>query len=774
MTETSFSDSDGTSSDDGSGVSLDDLNSFLSSFGSELVSAEEYEGSELSFTSDFEFSDDETEDFLTAENELSDDESEDFLTADDEFSDDETEDYESAIDDTPSQETIDSIARANAAFDAGNWDGMRDEYKNAQATETSRAAMVTKMLTAPGNLDRLDHDKVLTAHLLASATVEDLRASDYLTDMTPQKINVLMDAIEFMSKPSITLPQDRRDFPQVERDLETFKMIAAAVPKKYWNDTERGMGEPMRGLGPRMCAALMTTGGYDEVCALIEQGVDTTRPAQKQRYDMATYSGFVTPLQHLVQPYLADIAKLDTPESADWDDKKREKVAGAKQVFEALEASGTAITVTSWEEVVESDLIDAFKENPGTIWGFEGIRGPYVEAAHDTDVGTQPVRMMEIWEAVAPVLSARDYAELLENPNKKIPEVIYAAVEQIEKDFNKKDKYAHARNADKKDKYIKAFVVAAQKFLETFAQQIPEGVLAREALTEDGHLRPSGGAIELSDLMGIDSGKYMGTIACRAGLWAAKDEGKPVYYVMDGINMQDVVDYKKVQHQTIEEYFAEGGATGSEDSFQEVITMQEVREILTHWDELGDTVKICIKGEILDGEELDAYIKTHQDAMKAADQEAGRGPAAPLDTFKKELNAIDGKIYGVLKKAVKKGADPKVVDMDARDIVLKSNYVMKIANARPSLVLKYLLSKCEVLFQYGLLAPELVRVATDLAAMTIGDVDPPTEQEVKAVASRTVTQLNKCTKTFRQPLAAALVKEPMLAHSAKLQKLGKK
>ena len=758
MTDTAFD--DGTTSDDGEDgevVSTGLINDFLSSFGRTLF------GDAGSGSDD--------DDFVSADSgdDLSDEDG--FETAESSFDDD---DFESALDDTPSMETTASLVRADAAFDTGNWDGLRDEYKSDGATEEARAAIVTRMLTAPGELDRLDHDPVLTAHLLASASVEDLRACDYLADLTPQKINVLMDAIEFMSKPSITLAQDRRDFPVVERDIEAFKVIAETVPHKYWNDTERGMGEPVRGLGPRMCAALLTTGGYDEVCALIELGVDTTRPAQKQSGDMATYSGFVTPLQHLVQPYLADIAVLDTPESADWDDKKRDKVAGAKKVFEALEASGTAITVTSWEDVVESELIDAFKENPGTIWGFEGVRGPYVEAAHDTDEGTQPVRMMEIWEAVQPVLNPGDYAELLENPNKKIPEVIYAAVQQIEKDFNKKDKYAHARDGDKKDKYIKAFVEAAQKFLETFARQIPEGVLAREALTEPGQLRPSGGTIELSDLMGIDSGKFMGTIACKAGLWAAKDEGNPVYYVMDGINMQDVVDYKKVQHQTIEEYFAEGGATGSMDSFQEVITMQEVREFLTHWDELGDTVKICIKGEILEGDKLKDYIARHQAAMKLADQEAGRGPAAPMETFKNELKAIDGKIYDALKKAVKRGADPEVVNMDARDIVLKSNYVMKIANAKPSLVIKYLLSKCEVLFQYGLLAPELVRVATDLAAMTTAEGADPTEQEIADVAKATVKQLNKCTKVFRQPLAASLVQAPILARSEKLRKLGKK
>jgi len=48
---------------------------------------------------------------------------------------------------------------------------------------------------------------------------------------------------------------------------------------------------------------------------------------------------------------------------------------------------------------------------------------------------------------------------------------------------------------------------------------------------------------------------------------------------------------------------------------------------------------------------------------------------------------FNSKIYDVLKKAVKRGTDPKVVNMDARDIVLKSNYVMKIANANPSLVI---------------------------------------------------------------------------------------
>ena len=44
-------------------------------------------------------------------------------------------------------------------------------------------------------------------------------------------------------------------------------------------------------------------------------------------------------------------------------------------------------------------MITEFKENPGTIWGFEDIRLPFVQAAHATAHGLQPLRMMELWQA---------------------------------------------------------------------------------------------------------------------------------------------------------------------------------------------------------------------------------------------------------------------------------------------------------------------------------------------------------------------------------------
>ncbi|MFL4468461.1 hypothetical protein ACERZ8_00720 [Tateyamaria armeniaca] len=729
MSNTEFENAEGTASSDGSDVSVESVNEFLSAFGSELVSEEG--GLEGSVTGS---------------------------VTDDELS------MQSAIDDTPSPETLASIARADTAFAQGKWDDLRDEYRSDNATPEARAAMVTKMLTSDDYHDRLRHDPALTAHMLASATVEDLEACGYLDRLSPSKVDVLSDALDFMVRPSFMMRGAKNGYPMIARDPAVFAEIAEKLPQKYWNDTNRGLGAPERGLGPRMCAGLWNSGGFDEICGLIDMGVDTKRAALAQGGDMGTYSGFVMPLQHLIQEHMSDIRKLGTPEEQTWDDQKRAKVRGAQQIFAALETSGTAETLTDWQDVVDSELLDAFKDDPGTIWGFERVRGPFVEAAHDTDKGTQPVRMMEIWEAVKPILSPGDYVELLENPDKKIREVIAEAVKQIDVDFATKDKYAHARGDDgtKKNAYIKAFVTAAQSFLETFAKQIPEGVISRQALTAQGATRPSGEAIELSDLIGIDSGKMMGMIACKAGLWAAKEEGKPVYYVMDGINMQDVVDYKKVQNQTIQEFLANGGATQSSDTFEEVITMQEVREFLTHWDDLKDTVKICVKGDILEGRELDDYIAQHQQAMQQADEDAGRAPAAPLAEFKSELKAIDSNIFATLEKAVRNGADAAVINMDARDIVLKSNYVLRIATAKPSLVLKYLLSKCEVLFQYRLLSPDLVRPAAGLASLLLSGDNAPPEQVTKPIATTLKAEIKKCTKKFRQPLTESLLDLPLL------------
>ena len=61
--------------------------------------------------------------------------------------------------------------------------------------------------------------------------------------------------------------------------------------------------------------------------------------------------------------------------------------------------------------------------------------------------------------------------------------------------------------------------------------------------------------------------KFMGSFACTAGLWRAKNEWKPTYC------MADVTDYKKVKNKAIEAYLAEEECQIVPILHREVVTM---------------------------------------------------------------------------------------------------------------------------------------------------------------------------------------------------------
>ena len=679
-------------------------------------------------------------------------------------------------DPAPSPETRLSLERAREAYWDADWTAVQSEYANPDATAQSRAEICAMMLTETGGQTALLDNPDFTARLLSDATAEVLENSDFFRDMGRQTENIALRALDNLLNKAGLDPSATDIDRGKTRDPKVFALIAGKIDTDTWNDSHRGLGQPNRGLGARTCANLWNQSGFDEIASLIDIGVDTTMAAQAQRGEARTYSGFVLPLQHIIQEHLPDIAKLGTPEASGWDAIKTNRIQGAQRVFEALERSGSASTLTRWEDVQSSELIAEFKANPGTIWGFENIRGPYVLAAHETDQGAQPVRMMEIWEAVEEALQPADYAELIENPNTKIPEVILKGVRKIEEQFAKDAKYAPVQ--DKKDAYIKEFVLAADGFLRSFASEIPRGTFARVAKDTEGQVLPKQSnwdpdvPIAVSDITGVHNSKFMGGIACKAGLWAAKEQGKPVYYCLDGINMDDVTSYKIVKNKAIEKFLQDGGVMNSHDPHKEVITMQEVREVLKNWDDLKGTVKLCVKGKIMQGPELEEKVRHWQEQMEAADQIAGRAPAPSRTQLTAEMNSIDSKLIGRLNKEARRSGNEAEVDMDARDVVRKSGYLLKIAKANPDAVLKYLMSKCDLLFKYELLSRDLAGVAAQLVQMAMQD-PAVTREDLDPVARRLVQQLNQCSKNFRKPLAAALVRHPMLAHTRKLQKLGK-
>jgi hypothetical protein len=232
--------------------------------------------------------------------------------------------------------------------------------------------------------------------------------------------------------------------------------------------------------------------------------------------------------------------------------------------------------------------------------------------------------------------------------------------------------------------------------------------------------------------------------------------------------MADVIDYKKVKNKAIEAFLADGGVLKSTNPHREVVTMQELREILKNWDEFKGTVKFVDKGEILKDAKLDKFVAESRSKMEEANKRAGRSPAPPRADFAKELAAIDPKLMGRLERAAKEqGSDE--TDKDARDIVRKSGYMLKIANTRPEYALKYIMSKCTVLVDYELIPEGLPNAAANLAKLA--SIDPPTQKSIiDKAAAVLVGQIKLCPPMFRQPLAAAMVRYPLIEQKKKLRK----
>ena len=268
-------------------------------------------------------------------------------------------------------------------------------------------------------------------------------------------------------------------------------------------------------------------------------------------------------------------------------------------------------------EVLGSEMVLGFADAPGTIWGFEDVRLPYVQAARDTTkgdkkVGQRPLRMIDLWKTVELVLSKEGYTGLLEDPDRKIPEYVKLGVEKI--DAAIAERAREVAGIDR-DLFVKAFEEQATAYLTFLASQTPSARFATTALSRR------------------DIGKHMGALACKAGLWWAKEMKEPVYYVLDGIKMEQATDYKNYKSAQINQIMDSKTAK----DYLEVITFAELREILKNWDELEGWVKFVEKGSIVKGDDLKARVKKWRDDMAASDLAA---PARTLPDKAKYADAI--------------------------------------------------------------------------------------------------------------------------------------
>jgi hypothetical protein len=651
---------------------------------------------------------------------------------------------------TPRNRTVpDPVGRVTAALDGENWDNVAALYNGDAGmilTPDLLRRIELAMLGSEEGRQELAARPRLAGAVLSSADPEALQGIDLSTCFGDAKDDVMSAAVMAISRKRA--PLDGMELDRDGRcDPARFSLLAQQIPTDMWNDTGGGIA-PKRGLGPIVCGQLWGKGNYDQICELIDQGVDTSTSAPFQPgMSVKARGGRVQPLQHVVSPLLKRVGALppvDDPATA----PAKNDVEGARKILAALNANGGSVTLTSYAAIESCEMLTAFKKKPGTIWGFEEVRQPYVQAAHETDKGKEPLRMLELWEAVGPVTT--DYAayeKLLIDPDNAVKELVAAGRQTVEEGINSGNaKFAEI--AGHEDAYIAKFEKFATNFLKEFGQLMPKGTAARPKLDDSGAAKRSE---TVSEAAGIMPGGLMAGLACKAGLWWAKEERAPVYYCLDGVNMADVTDYKKVKNKTIEDYIAKGGKAGGGSAHNEGVTMVEVREILKNWEELKDTIVFVEKGVILKGKELDTKVKKWRDDMKSSNETAGKTPAPPKATFTGDLNKIDP---GLLAR-IPDDADGR---KDARDIVRKFGYLEKIANTKPQIALNYLMSKCGVLVRYDIVPAELTKAAAELVMI---DPDAPMGNMMEACAA-VKAPLARCHADLQKPLEAALLRHPLM------------
>jgi hypothetical protein len=415
-------------------------------------------------------------------------------------------------------------------------------------------------------------------------------------------------------------------------------------------------------------------------------------------------SGQEDEAEQLVKEREKDLERLN--EALEKKEAEPGKVDGAEKILQALAKSGKATCLTKYDgkdgdSVKESPMIKAFVDKPGTIWGFEDVRRPYVQAARETEKGQQPIRMWEIWDAVDSAIGEKGYNYLYQDPDAAIPEFVEIGVKKITKLIRTPDHIDYA-GADE-TKFIEKFREQAESYLKHLAKTPPKGQFAA-----------------VNDPAGVQSAKLMGGLGCKAGLHWAKEKGEPVYYCIDGIDMKQATSYKQTRNDNIQAKLDDP----NKPVFAEVITFAEIREILKHWDkdkedDLSGTVKFFAQGKLIERDDpcIQKWIKD----MQGVDETAGHRPAPKADKYKDRLDKLNPDLFKHLDEggpkdktepdpddkdpeATKKRMDGKNADRNALRIMRASANLKRSARGKLDLLLAFLKTKqCLVLSDWSLI-----------------------------------------------------------------------
>ena len=300
--------------------------------------------------------------------------------------------------------------------------------------------------------------------------------------------------------------------------------------------------------------------------------------------------------------YVKPIELLGTPQENQLSDIA--KVGGAKQVINVLGGLKQPPRILlSYKAIQGCPMITMFQDKPGTIWGFEDVRLPYVQAARETKWGQQPLRMLDMWEAITPALAG--YSALIAKPAQTIEECVKKGVEQVRRGIRE---HAEQYQGMIEEQYIPAYEAQCTSFLTFLVSRLPYSKY-----------------LEQPKQTGKDPGKLLPSFACKAGIWWAQSpsQDRPLYYCIDGLNMRDAVNYKAFKTKAINGYLSALGTPAAKlldlRPFQEVITLAEVREILLNWDDLRKTVRFVEMGRILDVQEAGKWVSGWKAQMAEID-----------------------------------------------------------------------------------------------------------------------------------------------------------
>jgi hypothetical protein len=541
-------------------------------------------------------------------------------------------------------------------------------------------------------------DKVLNNQAMLTDVSNDPELCGDLIMMAEKQGNLKADVLKSLG--TKTSPVAQRVLLEKTKgpvgDGATSRWMWDAVELEDWNAKDKG-------IGAQVYNSLWNNGDYDQICKVIEKGVnpgqahslgqDTGRGSGKKE---GIWSGFIQPMEHLLGNYVRKVHQLEEdPNAFSGDDLK--KVQGAQKVLKALE--GKSSILTDYKEIRDSKAMEAFNDKPGTIWGFEDVRLPYVQAAREKDKGNQPLRMWELWKAVEKALNQNGYDELLQNPD----EAIKKFVEEGKKAVALEIKDSHAYPNLKLDEFLKEFELQATAYLKHVSEQIPKG------------------QFDTAEISGMDPGKLMGGLGCKAGLWWAKESkpAKPVYYVIDGINLDEATDYKAWKNAKIKANLEQGGS-----KHFEVITFAEIREILKKWKDLKNTVVFIEKGNIV----AESRVLEWREMMLEKDKDAGKRPAPPPERFKGKLEALGGDVWTKIQ------GEP----YDAMKVTVKVDSLIRVAKmAKKDVLPKYLEQKCELLVRYKVLPQELAAAAKQVQEAKSDDKLRPAKVNFESLVRKT-------------------------------------